>query len=77
MFSVTVLTALLDRSFQQRTFPFLWVPDMSPASAAATLNLLSSGSPDKVRVTLRLAVYRQSVFLGVKPLEAHDQRLFL
>jgi hypothetical protein len=29
-----------------------------------------------VRVTLRLAVYRQSVRLGVRPLEAHDQRFF-
>jgi hypothetical protein len=28
----------------------------------------------RVRVTLRLAVYRQSVLLGVKPLENHDQR---
>jgi hypothetical protein len=30
----------------------------------------------KVRVTLRLAVYRQSVRLGVKPLETHDQTFF-
>jgi hypothetical protein len=30
----------------------------------------------KVRVTLRLAVYRQSVHLGVKLLETHDQRFF-
>jgi hypothetical protein len=28
----------------------------------------------KVKVTLRLAVYRQSVCLGVKPLETHDQK---
>jgi hypothetical protein len=27
----------------------------------------------KVKVTLRLAVYRQSVHIGVKPLETHDQ----
>jgi hypothetical protein len=27
----------------------------------------------KVKVTLRLTVYRQSVRLGVKPLETHDQ----
>jgi hypothetical protein len=27
----------------------------------------------RVRVTLRLAVYRQSVRLGAKPLEDHDQ----
>jgi hypothetical protein len=30
----------------------------------------------KVRVTLRLAVYRKSVCLGVKPHETHDQRYF-
>jgi hypothetical protein len=29
-----------------------------------------------VRVTLRLAVYRQSVRLGDKPLETHDQNFF-
>jgi hypothetical protein len=30
----------------------------------------------KVKVTLRLAVYCQSVRLGDKPLETHDQRFF-
>jgi hypothetical protein len=30
----------------------------------------------RVRVTLRLAVYSQSVRLGVKPLETHDQSFF-
>jgi hypothetical protein len=30
----------------------------------------------KVKVTLRPAVYRQSVYLGVKPLETHDQRFY-
>jgi hypothetical protein len=30
----------------------------------------------KVRVTLRLAVYRQSVHLGARSLEAHNQRFF-
>jgi hypothetical protein len=29
----------------------------------------------KDKITLRLAVYRQSVSLGVKPLETHDQRI--
>jgi hypothetical protein len=29
------------------------------------------------RITLRLAVYRKSIRLGDKPLEAHDQRFFL
>jgi hypothetical protein len=31
----------------------------------------------RVRVNLRLAVYRQSVGLGDKPLETHDQQFFL
>jgi hypothetical protein len=30
----------------------------------------------EVKVNLRLAVYRQSVRLGVKPLETHDQTFF-
>jgi hypothetical protein len=30
----------------------------------------------KVKVTLQLAVYRQSVRHGAKPLETHDQRFF-
>jgi hypothetical protein len=30
----------------------------------------------KVKVTLRLVVYRQTVRLGVKPLESHDKRFF-
>jgi hypothetical protein len=31
----------------------------------------------RVRVTLRLAVYRRSVRFGAKPLETNDQRFFL
>jgi hypothetical protein len=30
----------------------------------------------KIKVTLRLAVYCQSVCLGIKPLETHNQRFF-
>jgi hypothetical protein len=30
----------------------------------------------KVRITLRMAVYLQSVRLGVKPLETHGQKFF-
>jgi hypothetical protein len=30
----------------------------------------------RVRITLRLAVYRQSVRLGYKPLETHDQNIY-
>jgi hypothetical protein len=31
---------------------------------------------NRVRITLRLAVYRQSVRLGDKPLETHDQNFY-
>jgi hypothetical protein len=31
----------------------------------------------RVKATFRLAVCRQSVHLGVKPLETHEQRFFL
>jgi hypothetical protein len=37
---------------------------------------LHSTAKVKVKVTLRLAVYRQSVRLGARPLETHDQRSF-
>jgi hypothetical protein len=30
----------------------------------------------RVRVTVRLAVYRQSVHLGAEPLETHGQKFF-
>jgi hypothetical protein len=38
----------------------------------------AGGSPVKinVRVTLRLAVYRLSIRLGVKPFEVHDHIFF-
>jgi hypothetical protein len=32
-----------------------------------------NGSPDRVRDTLRMPVYRHSVRLGVKPLDTHDR----
>jgi hypothetical protein len=69
--------------------PRHWVPFSSPPTTRkATVEVfdpLTDSESDllydwqvkaKVRVTLRLAVYRQSVRLGVKPLETHDQRLF-
>jgi hypothetical protein len=38
---------------------------------------LHTGEVDvEVEVTLRLSVYRQSICLGVEPLETHDQNLF-
>jgi hypothetical protein len=55
----------------------------SESHATSDYILLSNGSGsfqtpkpetlDRVRVTLRLAVYRQSDRLGDKPLETHDQ----
>jgi hypothetical protein len=42
------------------------------------LNSFATESPESqlVRVTLRLAVYRQSVGLDDKPLETHDQNFY-
>jgi hypothetical protein len=42
----------------------------------ANLNHWTTLVKVKVKFTLRLAVYRQSVHLGVKLLETHDQRFF-
>jgi hypothetical protein len=61
---------------------------ISPGNRAAQLypqalgplfvtSYVSSCLPVRVRVTVRLTVYRQSVRLGDKPLEDHDQSFFL
>jgi hypothetical protein len=50
-----------------------------PAYHFSQLQLSVDSQPQlkvKVRVTLQLEVYHQSVCLVVKPLETHDQRLF-
>jgi hypothetical protein len=39
--------------------------------------LFSGPHSSKDKVTLQLAVYRQAVHLGAKPLEVHDQFLTL
>jgi hypothetical protein len=68
MFSVNVLTG--------------WrIPNNSQAGGHLTPNLYSSlyllQLPKvKFKITLLLAVYRQSVRLGVKLLETHDQTFF-
>jgi hypothetical protein len=50
---------------------------LTPLSAGHRLTTeLSSESRVRKRVTLRLAVYRQSVLLGDKPLETNDQYFF-
>jgi hypothetical protein len=63
-------------------FLFLWVPQLSPASDTnfSQQQLITTESQRTqrvgVRVTLRLAVYRQSVLLAAKPLEVYDQSFF-
>jgi hypothetical protein len=46
----------------------------SPVTYSSTNSLHSTNSRVRVRVTSRLAVYRQSVRLSAKPLEAYNQR---
>jgi hypothetical protein len=53
-------------------------PNNVDSSASVLMSLPSGDCVEllRVTVTLRLAVYRQSVRLGAKPLEPHDQRFF-
>jgi hypothetical protein len=71
MFPVTVFPALLGSGFQRRTFPFLWVPEISPCVSYQLLQLatdqLSVRVRVRVRVTLRLAVYRRQFVLATSP----------
>jgi hypothetical protein len=58
--------------------PFSWPPtthrEVVEVFELASICGNSSNVKVKVRVTLQLAVYHQSVCLGVKPLETCDQR---
>jgi hypothetical protein len=65
--------------------PRHWVPFSSPPTTrraiveySNTLPYSWNGRKDKVRirVTLRLTLYRQSVRLGAQPLETYDQYFF-
>jgi hypothetical protein len=55
-------------------------PPLESSTELPTLNCLLTTEllkvKVKVKVTLRLVVYRQSVRLGVKSLETHDQTFF-
>jgi hypothetical protein len=58
--------------------PNIWFPSFLDYYSTAYFQLtschpFSNINSVKIKVTLRLAVYRQSVRLGVKPLETHDQ----
>jgi hypothetical protein len=52
------------------------LPYSSPHWTAVLYQLKYSCQSQRVRVTLRLVVYRQSVCLGDKPLETHDQQFY-
>jgi hypothetical protein len=71
------LHQLCENGYQRWTFPFLLVPELSPSLRYSNFRLSNSSLlADYQRVTLRLAMYRQSVRPGAKPFEAHD-RFFL
>jgi hypothetical protein len=64
-----------------QTNSLLQMPTISLPSLLSHLRLPSQETPSfltlvRVRLTLRLAPYRQSVHLGDKPLKAHDQYFF-
>jgi hypothetical protein len=91
VFSVTVFTALLGSGFQRRTFSQFPNCALLSYQLLTSLNCnsqltdcfqtdwLSNRSLLTLthRVTLRLAIYRQLVRLGAKPIEAHGQTFFL
>jgi hypothetical protein len=60
--------------------PIHWVPFLSPPTTRRYSNPPPLGVQqqfkDKVKVTLRLAVYRKSFRLGAKPRETHDKGFF-
>jgi hypothetical protein len=68
--------------FNHLGLPTPWIRPNSPilfVQSPSLLTLYSSvliWTQVNVNVTLRLAVYRQSIRLGVKLLETHDQRFF-
>jgi hypothetical protein len=76
VFTSLPVTAAHHEVFFAQHNSFLVISSQS-SSTVVSRDLLSSDPLVKVKVTLRLAVCRQSVRLGVKPIETHDQRFFL
>jgi hypothetical protein len=74
VFSVKFFTALLDNGFQQFSVLGSGIQRLLP-SLAVTFQLQITYRV-RVRVTVRLAVYSQSVRLGDKPLETYNQHFF-
>jgi hypothetical protein len=61
---------------QPHALPPLYSRGMDHAAQKTQLPYSCRGVKSKFKVTLRLVVYRQSVCLGVKPLETPDQNFF-
>jgi hypothetical protein len=76
-----VFTAVARYRLQQRTLPLLCVPKLSPCLSyqllTATPAVISLTATDRIRATVRLAVYRQTIRLGAKPLEAYVHSFYL
>jgi hypothetical protein len=62
--------------FQRWTLPFPRVHELSRPQLQQLLTNWLTDSELRVRFTLRLVVYHQSVHLSAKPLNAHNQRFF-
>jgi hypothetical protein len=53
MSTVTSSLLLLGSGFQRRTFPFLWVPELSPASATSfSHQQLTTTEPQRLSISL-------------------------
>jgi hypothetical protein len=63
-------------SLSQLTFHFTWSVDFSGYNKKLLQNDRMKYAKGKVKFILQLVVNCQSVHLGAKPLEAHDQRFF-
>jgi hypothetical protein len=67
------------RAFRLQLLMVLASADIFGSESVELVTIVSSHVKvkDKVKVTSRLAVYRQSVRLGVKPLDTRDHIFFI